>query len=123
MPHAARTVRQNNVMGEGPKFAAGQSKLLPLDTGWDRMLLDGFSSGDLSVLDASDDDTITQTGGRGGHEVRCWVAALAALGPNYRSDVLFYEPIPEWLTGMSIMTAIPSGRTEPALAERADASA
>lgn len=108
LPHAARTARQNNVMGEGPKLAAGQSKLLPLDPEWDRMLLDSFTTCELSVLDASDDDTITHTGGRGGHEVRCWFAALAALGPNYRSHVLFYEPIPEWLTGMGIMTAIPA---------------
>ncbi len=107
--HAARAARQNNVMGEGPKFAAGQSKLLPLDPEWDRMLLDSFGSGNLTVLDNSDDDTITRTGGRGGHEVRCWFAALAALGPDYRSDVLFYEPIPEWLTGMGIMTANPAG--------------
>jgi 2,3-dihydroxyphenylpropionate 1,2-dioxygenase len=108
MPYAARMIRQNSVLGEGPRYAAGQSKLLPLDPGWDRRLLDGFSAGDLTVLDGSDDDTITRTGGRGGHEARCWIAALAALGAGYRSEVLFYEPIPEWLTGMGIMTATPA---------------
>ena len=108
LSHSSRMTRQNNVMGEGPRYAAGQSKLLPLDEKWDQMLLDGFSSGDLTVLDASDDDAITATGGRGGHEVRCWIAALAAMGEGYKSDVLFYEPIPEWLTGMGIMTATPA---------------
>jgi len=108
LPHSARTARQNNVMGEGPRFAAGQSKLLALDTDWDKMLLDAFATGDLAALDSSDDQTISQTGGRGGHEVRCWIAALAALGQGYKSDVLFYEPIPEWLTGMGIMTATPA---------------
>lgn len=108
LPHSARMTRQNNVMGEGPRYAAGQSKLLPLDVEWDKRLLDGFASGDLTVLDGLDDETITRTGGRGGHEVRCWIAALAALGQGYRSDVLFYEPIPEWLTGMGIMTATPA---------------
>ena len=108
LPHSARTARQNNVMGEGPRFAAGQSKLLALDADWDKMLLDGFAAGDLSTLDSSDDQTISQTGGRGSHEVRCWIAALAALGQGYKSDVLFYEPIPEWLTGMGIMTATPA---------------
>ena len=108
LPHSARMMRQNNVLGEGPRYAAGQSKLLPLDTDWDKMLLDKLASGDLAVLDASDDDTITSTGGRGGHEVRCWIAALAALGTGYRPDVLFYKPIPEWLTGMAIMTATPT---------------
>ena len=108
LPHSAHTARQNNVMGEGPRFAAGQSKLLALDADWDKMLLDGFAAGDLSTLDSSDDQTISQTGGRGSHEVRCWIAALAALGQGYKSDVLFYEPIPEWLTGMGIMTATPA---------------
>ena len=108
LPHSARMTRQNNVMGEGPRYAAGQSKLLPLDIGWDKMLLDAFTAGDLTALDASDDDAITHTGGRGGHEVRCWIAALAALGEGYSSEILFYEPIPEWLTGMGIMTATPA---------------
>jgi 2,3-dihydroxyphenylpropionate 1,2-dioxygenase len=108
LPHSARMARQNNVLGEGPRYAAGQSKLLPLDPEWDKSLLDAFSTGDLKVLDASDDDVITKTGGRGGHEVRCWIAALAALEQGYKSEVLFYEPIPEWLTGMGIMVANPA---------------
>jgi 2,3-dihydroxyphenylpropionate 1,2-dioxygenase len=108
LAHSQRMVRQNNVMGEGTKYAAGQSKLLPLDPDWDQILLKGFSSGDLSVLDAATDEEITKTGGRGGHEVRCWVAALAALGESYKSDVVFYEPIAEWLTGMAVMTATPA---------------
>ena len=40
--------------------------------------------------------------------MRAWVAALAAMGPNYTSDVLYYETIGEWLTGMGIMTAQPA---------------
>ena len=108
LPHSARTARQINVIGEGPRYASGQSKLLPLDTDWDKMLLDAFTSGDLSPLDLIDDETISRTGGRGGHEVRCWIAALAALGQGYSSEMLFYEPIPEWLTGMGIMSARPN---------------
>ncbi|MBV1867102.1 MAG: 3-carboxyethylcatechol 2,3-dioxygenase [Marinosulfonomonas sp.] len=106
--HEARLARQNAVMGEGAKLVDGTSKLLPLDPEWDQMLLDGFSSGNLKVLDDMPDDVLTATGGRGGHEVRAWVAALAAMGPNYKSDVLFYEVINEWLTGMGVMTATPA---------------
>ena len=108
LSHAARMGRQNNVLQEGPRLAAGQSKLLPIDPAWDKMLLDAFTAGDLTPLDGSDDDEISRTGGRGGHEMRCWIAALAAMGQGYRSEVLFYEPIPEWLTGMGIMTAEPA---------------
>ena len=100
--------RQNAVLGEGAKLVDGTSKLLPLDPEWDQMLLDAFTSGNLSVLDETSDDELTATGGRGGHEVRAWVAALAAMGPGYNSDVLFYEEIGEWLTGMGVMTATPA---------------
>ena len=108
MTHDQRMARQNSVLGEGAKIVDGTSKLLPLDPEWDNMLLDAFKSGNTSVLDETSDTDLTATGGRGGHEVRAWVAALAAMGPDYKSDVLFYEVINEWLTGMGIMTAQPA---------------
>jgi 2,3-dihydroxyphenylpropionate 1,2-dioxygenase len=107
LTHAQRLARQNNVMGEGPRLAAGESKLLPINQEWDRHLLESFQMGNLSVLDAVDDDTIAKTGGRGGHEVRCWIAALAALGEGYKAETLVYEPVSEWLTGMGVMIATP----------------
>ncbi|MBL4874458.1 MAG: hypothetical protein JKY41_14015, partial [Rhodobacteraceae bacterium] len=105
--HNQRMTRQNSVVGEGAKIVDGTSKLLPLNPDWDNMLLDAFKSGNTSVLDEMSDADLTATGGRGGHEVRAWVAALAAMGPDYKADVLFYEVIDEWLTGMGIMTAQP----------------
>lgn len=68
-------------------------------------MLDALAAGDLTQLDNVADDEITATGGRGAHEIRSWFAALAALGPNCRTDVLFYEAIDEWITGMGIMTS------------------
>lgn len=103
--HAQRMARQNRAIAEGPALAQGRSELLPLDPAWDRRLMDAFLAGDLSVLDASSDAEISATGGRGGHEVRSWVAALAALGDGYAAEELFYEPIDEWITGMGVMTA------------------
>ena len=93
-------------------MAAGTSKLLPPDPSRDRMLLDAFVGGKLSVLDSTSDDELTRVGGRGGHEVRSWVAALAALGPGYRASALFYEPINEWITGMGILTGTPAQATQ-----------
>jgi 2,3-dihydroxyphenylpropionate 1,2-dioxygenase len=110
--HAQRLTRQGRVMQEGYNMAAGTSKLLPPDPGWDRMLLDAFVGGKLSVLDSTSDDELTRVGGRGGHEVRSWVAALAALGPGYRASALFYEPINEWITGMGILTGTPAQATQ-----------
>jgi len=105
LSHAQRMARQNRAHIEGHNLAAKTSKLLPLNPDWDRKLLDAFSSGNLSVLDETGEEELTGIGGRGGHEVRSWVATLAALGPGYSADVLFYEAIDEWITGMGIMTA------------------
>lgn len=105
LTHGERLVRQNRALDEGHKLAAGTSKILPLNPTWDRMLLDAFVDRKLDVLDEMEDETLTSIGGRGGHEVRTWVATLASLGAGYNAEVLFYEPIDEWITGMGIMTA------------------
>lgn len=108
LSHAARLARQTKAIVEGNRALEGTSKLLPLDAEWDRMLMDAFVAGDLSVLDQSSDEEITATGGRGGHEVRSWVAALAALGDGYQAEELFYEAIDAWITGMGVLKADPA---------------
>lgn len=103
--HAQRMARQNRAHQLGYQLGAGTSGLLPLNPEWDQKMLDAFVARDLTQLDDIADDEITATGGRGAHEIRSWFAALAALGPNYRADVLFYEAINEWITGMGILTS------------------
>lgn len=100
-----RAARETRAAEEGRAMAAGTSTLLPLDPSWDRMLLDAFLSRNLKVLDSSPDEEITGTGGRGGHEIRTWFAALAALGDDYQAQELFYEPISEWIAGMGMIRA------------------
>jgi 2,3-dihydroxyphenylpropionate 1,2-dioxygenase len=99
-----RMARQLRAHQLGHQLAAGTADILPLNPEWDRKMLDAFAAGDLTPLDNVDDEAITAASGRGAHEIRSWVAALAALGPNYRADVLFYEAINEWITGMGILT-------------------
>lgn len=72
-------------------------------------MLDGFITGDLTTLDQTPDDVPTQTGGRGGHEVRTWFAALACLqeAGDCEGTVENYEPVDTWLTGMGVFTAAP----------------
>lgn len=103
LDHKLRFVRQNNAHLEGDAMAQGKSGLLPVNPEWDRMLLDAFSAGDLTVLDSFSDEMVTSTGGRGGHEVRSWLAALAAIGPSYKATEVYYDAIEEWLTGMGIL--------------------
>ncbi len=106
--HAQRHARQHRAHGEGAAMSRKASSLLPANPRWDRMLLNAFSAGDLSVLDQTPDETISKTGGRGGHEVRTWVAALAALGEGYKATELFYSAVDEWITGMGVMQAVPA---------------
>ena len=105
--HAQRVLRQNRVLGEGAKFVAGTSELRPLNPEWDKGFLEALVGGNLTSLDDMDDERITSTAGRGAHEVRSWIAALAAIQTRsaYKADVLFYAPVPEWITGMGILTA------------------
>lgn len=110
MTFQQRFARSNRVLGEGVKMMQGKSELLALDPGWDRGLLDAFLAGDLTKLDHTPDDVLTKTGGRGGHEVRTWFAALACLreAGEYEGTVDYYEPVDAWLTGMGIFSAVPS---------------
>jgi 2,3-dihydroxyphenylpropionate 1,2-dioxygenase len=107
LTHKDRVSRQNRVLREGVNFVAGTSKRRPLNPEWDKSLLDALVNGNLASLDHIQDEEITATAGRGAHEVRSWVAALAAIQARaaYKADVLFYAPIPEWITGMGILTA------------------
>jgi 2,3-dihydroxyphenylpropionate 1,2-dioxygenase len=99
----ARVVRMAEalVRGEGP--------CRPPDEAWDRALLEGIVAGDLERFDALTDDAIDRDAGFGGHEVRCWVAAAAAmraLAPS-RPRVDYYRIVPEWITGMGLVTTEP----------------
>lgn len=40
--------------------------------------------------------------GNGGQEIHNWLVLLGAL-QNYDAEVAFYEPIPEWVTGMAMV--------------------
>jgi 2,3-dihydroxyphenylpropionate 1,2-dioxygenase len=105
LPHSQRFARQSRARVEGSAMVAGRSALLPANAEWDRTLLDAFVSGDLSILDDTPDASITQTGGRGGHEARAWIAALSTLRPGYLAKLHFYEAIDAWITGMGILSA------------------
>lgn len=79
----------------------------PLNESWDRDFLRLLEAGDMSAVDGFEDAWITEQGGSGGHEIRSWIAAFAALstaGP-YRTEVDFYQPIPEWVAGMGMVEA------------------
>lgn len=106
---ADRKPQEDMVMQLVGEFAKGKSDLLALNPAWDRWLLERLTSGQLEDIANLADDEVFREGGRGGQEVRTWLAAFAALqsAGSYRAKPFFYDAIPEWLAGMGMI----AGRT------------
>jgi len=109
LPPAARAARQARVIDEGLKQAAGTSDCTPLNADWDRRFLDALMAQDFAALCGYTDDEITRDAGRGGHEIRAWLATAAALhtvgAPPPRLE--YYAPIPVWVAGFGVVVQGP----------------
>jgi 2,3-dihydroxyphenylpropionate 1,2-dioxygenase len=107
--------RQSRVVRCTQAMLEGYGRCLPPDPAWDREVLERLRANDLAWFDALDDSEVSRVGGHGAHEVRCWIAALSAVGAggSYAATVECYHTIPEWLTGMGIMRALPAEIAEP----------
>ena len=105
----ARAARQARVVEEADRQVAGTSAGVPLNPAWDRAFLAALEAQDFAALTRYTDDEITRDGGRGGHEIRCWIAtaaamqALAAPPPT----LALYRTIPEWVAGFAVATQGP----------------
>ncbi|GAY11977.1 3-carboxyethylcatechol 2,3-dioxygenase [Pseudonocardia sp. N23] len=109
---AEQTAREEAVRQAGQAFARGESPLMPLNPDLDHEFLRLFTEGDLTRFDDYDVGWLGEQGGSSVHEVRSWIAAHAALataGP-YRTLSSFHQPVPEWIIGFGITTALPSER-------------
>ena len=102
--------RQSRVIQAARDMAAGGRPCLPPDAEWDEAFMKSLLADDLEAFDDADDDALSAVGGVGVHEVRTWTAAFAALRAlgSYQATIDCYHAIPEWLTGMGIMRAVPS---------------
>lgn len=74
----------------------------PVNEEWDREFLRLIGEKEFSVLRTWSTEYIEENGGNGGQEIRNWLVLLGAL-QNFDGDVVCYEPIPEWVTGMAIV--------------------
>ncbi|MGO4155477.1 3-carboxyethylcatechol 2,3-dioxygenase [Cupriavidus sp. YAF13] len=112
----SRAARQARTLAAAKAFAAGDSRLHPLNPEWDRTFLNHLASGELTAVDGMTNDAITREGGKSAHEIRTWVAAfgaLAASGP-YSASLDYYRAIPEWIAGFATMHAVPRATLAPA---------
>jgi len=106
----ARAARQARVIEEGLKQADGRSECTPLNPVWDRRFLERLCARDFAALCADTDDEITRQAGRGGHEIRAWLAvaaAMAAVGAP-PAQVELYLPIPVWVAGFGVLSQGPA---------------
>ena len=66
---------------------------------FDRRFLDAMQSGELGRWRNSSAAEIRHDAGNGGLEVMSWLLMAAAV-PDARAEVVYYEPMPSWMTGM-----------------------
>jgi 2,3-dihydroxyphenylpropionate 1,2-dioxygenase len=97
--------REAHVMSMARALVAGGGACKPPNEPWDRAFLDRLLAGRDQELDRIDDAELDREAGFGGHEVRTWVAAAAAARAmgNLDMELVYYRPIPEWITGMAIV--------------------
>ncbi len=105
-----RRERQERVIAAGIAAVAGAAPGRPINPVWDRQFLDLLASGDLEKIDSWSTESFAEEGGNSAHEVRTWIAAYAALAASgpYQVVSSFYEPIPAWVAGFGITTAVPA---------------
>jgi len=109
-PIEARRAREQANFETARRLARGEGAALPLNPQWDRDFMRRMALGELDALDALSEADLTRIAGCGGHEVRTWVAAYAAIaaaGPSRHRHV-FYHDIPQWNAGMGIATVEPA---------------
>lgn len=103
----SRNTRQERVVLAAQELNQIESSSLKINTEWDRALMKKYQQADFDYLNAMTDSEISEMGGRGGHEVRCWTAAFAALAEvsKYTTNDVYYQQINEWLVGFGAITA------------------
>ncbi|MGY5115380.1 3-carboxyethylcatechol 2,3-dioxygenase [Streptomyces sp. 900105755] len=100
---------EERVVRAGREYAAGSTRMIPINPAWDNLVLDVFESGRLADVDSWTVEWMGAEGGGSAHEVRTWIAAFASLAATggYRMSSRFYAPVPEWIAGFAVATAEP----------------
>ncbi|MER6266764.1 3-carboxyethylcatechol 2,3-dioxygenase [Streptomyces sp. NPDC001797] len=104
-----RARSEERVVRAGREYAAGSTRMIPINPAWDNLVLDVFESGRLADVDSWTVEWMGAEGGGSAHEVRTWIAAFASLAATggYRMSSRFYAPVPEWIAGFAVATAEP----------------
>jgi 2,3-dihydroxyphenylpropionate 1,2-dioxygenase len=78
----------------------------PVNAEFDRDFLDAVCAGRVrEFMSDWPDDVLEARAGNGAHELRNWLTACA-LADDAPAEIVAYEPVPEWLTGVGIVRFI-----------------
>ncbi len=77
----------------------GSAGMGQVNEAFDQQILAMAGAGDVEGLIALSDDRVLEEGGNGCLEIKNWICAMAAL-PGSKADLIAYEAMPEWVTGL-----------------------
>ena len=80
----------------------GTAEMGRVNEDFDRLVLGMVERGDVDGLVNLSDDYVLENGGNGAFEIRNWIVAMAAMPAGIRGELLVYEPMPPWITGIGI---------------------
>ncbi len=105
-PPEARAIKEQKILAAGKSAAIGDAGILPVSPEWDQAFLNKLTGPDPHALDAMSIAEIVEKAGRGGPEILCWVAAMAALraGGAIETTLHYYEAVQGWIAGMAILS-------------------
>jgi 2,3-dihydroxyphenylpropionate 1,2-dioxygenase len=106
-----QAAREKAVYAAGLAARDGGGPSRPLNPRFDRDFLDMLANRDWTAIDSLTPEGVEAVAGSAANEILAWVAASAALeaaaGP-YKIVQRDYRPIPGWIAGLAVMTAVPT---------------
>lgn len=102
---ACTTAERIVVLGAGGLSHWVGYEITDVNEAWDRSFLQDMANGRFASWVATPIQMIEEEGGNGGLEIIHWLFMAAAAGAR-RSEIIYYEPMKEWMTGMGGIAAI-----------------
>ncbi len=88
----------------------GTAEMGRVSESFDRRVLGLVCDGDVDALSRYTDEEIVAQGGNGALELRNFLAAMTAVGA-VGGEVIAYEPVEEWITGLGFVELLPLGHS------------
>lgn len=98
--HRPANERVAVIAGGGLSHWVGFEGKVCVNEDFDHRFLADFAKGNMDIWRQQSTESIVEEAGNGGLEIVNWLL-MAATVPNTKAEVIYYESIPEWMTGMA----------------------